>query len=376
LANCSTSTICDALGVIFDAKGLMIAVGATDSTNGMASFSNLAGDTASAYLVAPGVSIVTTALGGGTTTVDGTSLSAPHVSGAVALILQRFPGLSAAQAVDLLLDSATDLGAAGTDTTFGRGLLNLKAAFAARGLAVVPLGGTVKGISSPLGETSFKIGSAFGDALSEQSFFARTIILDAYQRAYHVDLRDRIDSGSAPLTVTNFIGRDDLQRVETPLPAGLSLAFDAPTREMDMRSDDSLFWLENDRSRELQSDDFGAVFLNAGLGPSRDLRLGFRSSADAVVAEGGPLSQGRTLFSNWTPSIQPEATMLNQGSNLLLKQRLSPRTEINFAVHRSAAGSGAGAGRLARSQVVHQFKDGLKVALERSVIRLKHTRSF
>lgn len=66
----------------------MIAVGASDATNTLAAFSDRAGDTASAYIVAPGVGIVTTALGGGTTSVTGTSFSAPHVSGEIALLLQ------------------------------------------------------------------------------------------------------------------------------------------------------------------------------------------------------------------------------------------------------------------------------------------------
>ena len=67
------------------AAGLGIAAGATDSTNTIAAFSNRAGNTASAFLVAPGVAVVSTKLGGGSGAVSGTSFSSPHVAGALAV---------------------------------------------------------------------------------------------------------------------------------------------------------------------------------------------------------------------------------------------------------------------------------------------------
>ena len=56
----------------------------------------------------------------------GTSMAAPHVAGAVAVLLGL--GLSPAEAVDRLLSTATDIGVPGRDETFGVGLLNLAAA--------------------------------------------------------------------------------------------------------------------------------------------------------------------------------------------------------------------------------------------------------
>ena len=62
---------------------------------------------------------------------SGTSFAAPFVSGAAALIFSARPNLTAAQVRELLLSTATDLGSPGRDTTFGVGLLNIPAAFAA-----------------------------------------------------------------------------------------------------------------------------------------------------------------------------------------------------------------------------------------------------
>ena len=53
----------------------------------------------------------------------GTSLAAPVVSATAALIMDQF-GTSITQTRDIILDTADDLGAPGTDAIFGRGRLN------------------------------------------------------------------------------------------------------------------------------------------------------------------------------------------------------------------------------------------------------------
>ncbi|MBN1246776.1 MAG: S8 family serine peptidase [Anaerolineae bacterium] len=82
-------------------------------------------------IVAPGVAITTTERYGLYTTQTGTSLSAPHVVGALALLLSAYPGLSAETQSFLLLSTATDLGTGGADNTFGYGRLDVRAAYEA-----------------------------------------------------------------------------------------------------------------------------------------------------------------------------------------------------------------------------------------------------
>ncbi|MEG0184591.1 MAG: autotransporter domain-containing protein [Stenotrophomonas sp.] len=60
--------------------------------------------------------------------MTGTSMAAPHVTGALGLLFERFPYLDNAQVRDVLLTTATDLGAAGVDDVYGWGLMNLASA--------------------------------------------------------------------------------------------------------------------------------------------------------------------------------------------------------------------------------------------------------
>jgi subtilase-type serine protease len=66
--------------------------------------------------------------------MTGTSMAAPHVTGALALLMERFPYLDNAQIRDVLLTTATDLGDAGVDDIYGWGLIDLKKAIEGPGL--------------------------------------------------------------------------------------------------------------------------------------------------------------------------------------------------------------------------------------------------
>jgi hypothetical protein len=110
------------------ARNRIIAVGAVDADNRIASFSNRAGDTAAWYIVAPGVDLPSTYLDGRYAYMGGTSMATAVVSGAAALLKQQWNYLRADQIASVLLVTATDLGAPGIDPVYGRGLLNVEKA--------------------------------------------------------------------------------------------------------------------------------------------------------------------------------------------------------------------------------------------------------
>ena len=80
-------------------------------------------------LVAPGVNVNTSDRFGLYGSYTGTSFSAPHAAGALALLLAAYPNLSAADQQAALINTAVDLGTAGPDNVFGYGRLDILAAY-------------------------------------------------------------------------------------------------------------------------------------------------------------------------------------------------------------------------------------------------------
>lgn len=99
----------------------VIAVGATDSANAWAGFSNYGPEV---DVVAPGVNIYSAYLGGGYGYRSGTSMAAPHVSG-LAAILWGIPGNGPARVRTIIENTTLDLGPAGWDEQFGNGLIQM-----------------------------------------------------------------------------------------------------------------------------------------------------------------------------------------------------------------------------------------------------------
>ncbi|HEX6968483.1 MAG TPA: S8 family peptidase [Micromonosporaceae bacterium] len=76
-----------------------LTVGSTTTTDARASFSNYG---SCLDIFAPGMSIQSTWIDGGSRTLSGTSMSAPHVAGGAARVLQRYPTWTPAQVADYL----------------------------------------------------------------------------------------------------------------------------------------------------------------------------------------------------------------------------------------------------------------------------------
>ena len=102
---------------------------AEGSTTQLASYSNACGVAMRYCLVAPGTVIVSGTNDRPDTPTyyrySGTSLAAPLVSGAAALVWEAFPYFDNDLVRQTLLGTATDIGAPGVDAVFGYGLLNV-----------------------------------------------------------------------------------------------------------------------------------------------------------------------------------------------------------------------------------------------------------
>ncbi len=184
------------LGLKEGNENAVLIVGSVDRDQTIYDRSNKAGYAQDYFVVAP--SGVTTTLptrgfregrNPWGSTSDGTSFAGPHVAGAAALLMQAFPDLTAKEVGEILLASATDLGAAGGDEVYGQGLINLERALA-------PMGATAsrtrKGNEISLDTGLLSLSPVFGDAISAMPTFGSVLMLDGYRRAYRQNLHARV----------------------------------------------------------------------------------------------------------------------------------------------------------------------------------------
>ncbi|MCC5996771.1 MAG: S8 family serine peptidase, partial [Oceanicaulis sp.] len=161
-----------------DAMGFAVAVGSIDLDYNRSSFSNRAGGMGDFYLLAPGRGIFAPYLNSPTgepqyAHFNGTSLSAPFVAGALALLLQAFPHLQGNEALQILFETADLLVLNNHSADDGRGLINLYAAFQPVGNSsvsfaageAVPLGALLQAPTGPYGDWLWRSGLVEGAVL-------------------------------------------------------------------------------------------------------------------------------------------------------------------------------------------------------------------
>ncbi len=193
----------------------IVFVGSLAANNFVSSFSNrpgtgvaVAGWTrvsyASLWLMAPGENIIAPGVqygAGAYAYWSGTSMAAPMVAGSVALLEATWPVLARnGTATAVLFSTATDLGAAGVDTIFGQGELNLTKAFQPIGtLSVSGVGGKSIPVSQVTG--ALITGGALGQLSSIRSSLSNYTAFDSFQRNFSVNLSKLVSSTTAYSTV-------------------------------------------------------------------------------------------------------------------------------------------------------------------------------
>ena len=252
------------------ARGQVIIAGSIGATQQISSFSNRAGAGAQAYLAALGDNVRAPDETGAAFLWDGTSFAAPHIAGAVALLAQAFPNLTGAQIVDLLLTTARDLGAPGTDNIYGRGMLDLARAFQPQGQS--SLAGSKAAVSMA---NNGNLSAAMGDGGKQGGLGA--VILDGYSRAFAVDLARSIAVARPSLKLTASL--QSRQRNLAAASGGAMVALSiAPQREGVAVERLLLSGQQAEQARAL------AGFVSTKLGKRTQVAFGIAQSGRSLAA--------------------------------------------------------------------------------------------
>jgi subtilisin family serine protease len=195
----------------------VVSVAATDSSDQPAWFSNRGAR--SVDLSAPGVNIYSTAPGGGYQFMSGTSMAAPHVSGAAALEKAAFPGASGLGLKALLLNSV-DARPALTGLTATGGRLNV-------GNAVACSGSPMLWLESPAASFETDVGKPLAvSAIAAQCALAAGVQVSATANGAPLALTPRGDglytasytpaaAGALTLSLTATVGAQSTTRTVT-----------------------------------------------------------------------------------------------------------------------------------------------------------------
>ena len=177
----------------------VISVAASDANDHLAGFSNFGAT--SVDLAAPGVDILSTARRGGYQILSGTSMATPHVTGAIALILSRFPDIDPASAKSLLLSHVEPVAA-----------LSGRVASGGRLSAYLPLASPDSVPPDPI--TDLWLTRVDGQWAEFQ--WTATGDDGSIGRAARYELR----YSTAPITPANFRAATAATGLPSPLPAG------------------------------------------------------------------------------------------------------------------------------------------------------------
>lgn len=150
------------------------------------------------FLVAPGELILVADGAGGVTRMSGTSFAAPLVSGAIALLHDRWPWLRnyPRDTAKIILESAQDLGAPGVDAVYGHGLLDIEASQAPLDFGKLKYYRSMNGSVSEVSARSLANSGVPAGWSAQDAYFVAFEKIDSAERDFLIPLSDRLFNAS------------------------------------------------------------------------------------------------------------------------------------------------------------------------------------
>ena len=201
-------------------NGQMLIVGNWDANNDkIASSSNKAGNVCVTFkdgvckdakmikdffIMADGTQITSAKNGGGYVTMTGTSMAAPTVTGAIAVLHQMWPHMKGKNLVQLVLVTGDKQITNYDENVHGQGLLDMDKATQPVGGVGIPKTGRVDG-----GTSSISGGAAVNGGASGIVALSNIMVVDSFDRDFYVDLTQMVQpTDTRTLSATEAMGGD------------------------------------------------------------------------------------------------------------------------------------------------------------------------
>ena len=127
----------------------------------------------------------------------GTSFAVPRASALAARLFQTWPNLKAAEVVDIIKRSATDMGTPGVDAVYGWGRINFVRAFQPLGPVTPPSGPTDSQeesdeaddpVEDDYGYQRLRLSPAIYAAIAQQGLLTQALVVDRYDRDFSLNV--------------------------------------------------------------------------------------------------------------------------------------------------------------------------------------------
>ncbi|MBT8114705.1 MAG: S8/S53 family peptidase [Arenicella sp.] len=330
----------------FNLAGVII-VGATDADGVLFPEANRAGTTAAKYVAAIGLPELTA-------TVGGASWATARIAGIAGAVLQQNPNLTAAEVVQVILESAEDRGDEGIDAEYGRGFIAnaqqvLNNVIGPVTIPTQPIdNGSTLGSSGGGGGGGGGAGLLVGGALigalvlmrKPKEKLEKTLVLDSYGRTFQIDLGEQTVVDDDILHLTDFFHALDQTSVSDGFyvpELNTEVAFAATTNE-DHRFDMIEYFAAPDDVVINEQQANMSVALGSKLTQSVDFTAGYQVSPGAAFGRAADLQSHKTFGVSSFISGQSFDSLLSGFSsrantmNLAYKPGSSDKATLNLGL--------------------------------------------